>query len=151
MKVLLFILNLSITFLCLSQSTVGSSGDVYQIDDYEYSFNIGVTFIETDTCSENIVTTGQFQPSISPEFYSVGEMNENLISLYPNPVNDVIFIDSDQLVMEYSLYNVLGEKILHNTIIDKQGINVQSLEPSTYFLEVITVDNLKYMAKFIKL
>lgn len=60
------------------------------------------------------------------------------VSLYPNPTNDVLFIDVER-VDNYSLviYNLSGQKVLEQTLTDKHNlVNVNNLPVGTYFYEL---------------
>ena len=60
------------------------------------------------------------------------------VSLYPNPTNDVLFIDVER-VDNYSLviYTISGQKVLEQTLTDKHNlVNVNNLPVGTYFYEL---------------
>jgi choice-of-anchor B domain-containing protein len=75
----------------------------------------------------------------------------DLISVYPNPVNDVLFIESkDKLNFEpVKIYNVYGELVKKCTsfIGSKAGIDVGELESGIYYLKL---GSDKMNIKFIK-
>lgn len=71
---------------------------------------------------------------VTPESLGVS----STVSLYPNPTNDVLFIDVER-VDNYSLviYNLSGQKVLEQTLTDKHNlVNVNSLPVGTYFYEL---------------
>jgi hypothetical protein len=64
--------------------------------------------------------------------------SSSTVSLYPNPTNDVLFIDVER-VDNYSLviYNLSGQKVLEQTLTDKHNlVNVNNLPVGTYFYEL---------------
>ncbi len=64
--------------------------------------------------------------------------SSSTVSLYPNPTNDVLFIDVER-VDNYRLviYNISGQKVLEQTLTDKHNlVNVNNLPVGTYFYEL---------------
>ena len=70
---------------------------------------------------------------------------EKEIFIYPNPIKNRIYIQTDQIISSYKIYNVMGQLVLSN--IFSESIDISMLEKGTYFLNL---DNLKSKA-FIKL
>lgn len=59
------------------------------------------------------------------------------ISLYPNPMNEILNINSAQTVENIALYNILGQQVQEYQInAATSTIDVSSLEMGTYFLKV---------------
>jgi hypothetical protein len=89
--------------------------------------------------SGNIVlSTGELVPA------TLGTQNQNIVSLkyYPNPVSDVLTLSNDNEITEVSIYNFLGQKVVSlnpNSI--TSSINMSSLLPSAYIVEVISEGN----------
>ena len=77
--------------------------------------HICVTCTELVLDNVRLYTLGELSNLITPCFpFSVSELNENLISLYPNPTNDNIYIDLGGMKTNITatLVNSLGQKIL---------------------------------------
>ena len=70
---------------------------------------------------------------------------EKEIFIYPNPIKNRIYIQTDQIISYYKIYNVMGQLVLSNNF--SESIDISMLEKGTYFLNL---DNLKSKA-FIKL
>lgn len=70
---------------------------------------------------------------------------EKEIFIYPNPIKNRIYIQTDQIINSYKIYNVMGQLVLSN--IFSGSIDISTLEKGTYFLNL---DNLRSKA-FIKL
>ncbi len=92
-------------------------------------------------------------PSCDTVINSVEEvyMNENL-SLYPNPINDKLFIKSKVGTLKtnfYSIQNSLG-KIVQTGIINSDFINTENLIPGIYFLK-IKMKNQNAFGRFVKI
>ncbi|HUR30341.1 MAG TPA: alpha/beta hydrolase-fold protein, partial [Saprospiraceae bacterium] len=69
--------------------------------------------------------------------------------IYPNPVENVIRIKSDELNVPYTIYSMLGNKITTATALH-DTIDVTSLPPGLYFLEIKVDHNEYFISKFIK-
>lgn len=65
------------------------------------------------------------------------------INIYPNPTNRLINItsESDQQVLEVSIYNLIGKKL--QTIKNKNKIDISNLPTGTYFLKAIIDGKIK--------
>ena len=82
-----------------------------------------------------------------------GEFTQNLntvpfekeLFIYPNPIKNRIYIQTDQILSSYKIYNVMGQLVLSNNF--SENIDISMLEKGTYFLKL---DNFKSKA-FIKL
>lgn len=70
---------------------------------------------------------------------------ENEIFIYPNPIKNRIYIQTDQIISSYKIYNVMGQLVLSNNFYG--SIDISILEKGMYFLNL---DNLKSKA-FMKL
>ncbi len=72
---------------------------------------------------------------------------ENLLSVYPNPVNNILNIKHVGLVLnEVSIYNVLGKLVYYNYSSDK--INMSKLNSGVYFVK-IRLENKEVIKKII--
>ena len=85
-----------------------------------------------------LLPTGELVPA------TLGTQNQNIVSLkyYPNPVSDVLTLSNDNEITEVSIYNFLGQKVVSlnpNSI--TSSINMSSLLPSAYIVEVISEGN----------
>ena len=76
-----------------------------------------------DTVTIMITATGSLSPL-------------NGLEIFPNPVNDKVYITTDQTPESVTLYDVLGNPVIRK-VEDTQIIDVRSLQPGIYFLEVV--------------
>ena len=79
---------------------------------------------------------------------------ENSLTIYPNPTNDTLFVEFNELGknVSYEILDVTGKTIYHNsTALEAKmlEINVSSLCAGTYFLKLKS-DNIVSTKKFIK-
>ena len=75
----------------------------------------------------------------------------NSISVYPNPVNEVLFINTphDVVLLDYNISNILGKIVIRDKFISNSNkIDVSSLTTGMYFLS-LTTDQGKVTKKII--
>ena len=85
------------------------------------------------------------------DILAVSDVNKaNQTTIYPNPVKDVINIQSkDSSELSYQVYNIAGQIVLTGKSADKK-INAQKLTSGNYILELTTKQGEKSTQKFIK-
>lgn len=80
---------------------------------------------------------------------SVDENAAINFSLYPNPTTGLLFIHSEEAVIEaITMYNLSGKRVSEKQVINKT-IDVSSIPAGIYFME-ITTENDRTIQKFIK-
>lgn len=68
---------------------------------------------------------------------------EKEIRIYPNPVNDKLFIESPTSIIQIELLNIQGSTVFSENIFSKDyQINVSSLDPGIYFLKLETSEGI---------
>ena len=100
-------------------------------------------FDEEGTYSFAVVSVcedGESEMSEAFEFELIGESigeYENNFEIYPNPVDDVLYIKSDNNIKEVNIYNIVGIKVA--TVSSQQSavsIDMSGLSSGVYFVEV---------------
>lgn len=76
---------------------------------------------------------------------NVGLSSENFetnkVTFYPNPANDVLYIQNDTAILEVEVWNSIGQVMLKQTANDVNvQLNVSHLSSATYFVKLITAD-----------
>jgi len=69
-------------------------------------------------------------------------------SIYPNPVKDILTIDSQKAVEKIEVYDLSGKKAMEVT--GQKQVNMSSLAPGTYILRAVlgkTVETVKIIKK----
>ena len=80
----------------------------------------------------------------------VQSIEENLISIYPNPAQNQITIQSNIKMDSYLIFNALG-KIVMNGDFTNTAINIESLNAGIYFIALRDEDNNQtYHKRFVK-
>ena len=80
--------------------------------------------------------------AIYGELHGVEEMNENGFSVYPNPANGVLVVETRHGASlpanaEYEIANMMGQTLLQGTInCENQQIDINTLPAGMYFVTV---------------
>ncbi|BAO77732.1 hypothetical protein WPG_3502 [Winogradskyella sp. PG-2] len=70
---------------------------------------------------------------------SLSDNELNSLKVYPNPVSDMLYVKSINLIKKIILYNMLGQIILEYKVnLQEASINLKMLEKGVYFLETQT-------------
>ena len=85
---------------------------------------------------------------------TVDGISENATSfnIYPNPVNDMLIIETENNIEEINIYNITGVKVHNEKVRMNDGqytVDVQKLDAGTYIIEVKTNNN-NIIKRFIK-
>lgn len=67
-----------------------------------------------------------------------GALNDNQFSVYPNPFNDVVYLQWAGAEATYELRDAAGKLISSAALQKSQSINTAKLERGTYFIKVIS-------------
>ncbi|MCD4792780.1 MAG: T9SS type A sorting domain-containing protein [Bacteroidales bacterium] len=99
-------------------------------------------------------TIGFVYPDEFFEQYSdINRLSENKINIYPNPANDIIYIDflpSDIEDAQVSFYDITGKEVLSKQFnINEKKIDISELKSGVYFIKINT-ENQIYISKLIK-
>jgi len=114
------------------------------------NFNGTVSFIENEplTVYHN---TGYFYKWIIPFVtISIEESNFNsLLGVYPNPVNDFLWINPAGNKAKIQIYNSIGMMIYTNEIENTTPVSMEMLPSGNYFVKIFS-DNISQTFKIIK-
>ncbi|HBX50990.1 MAG: hypothetical protein A2275_13215 [Bacteroidetes bacterium RIFOXYA12_FULL_35_11] len=81
---------------------------------------------------------------------SISETIFKQIEIYPNPVNDVLYLnDNTNSVSAIEIFDFLGKKIFAEMKINN-SMNVSTLESGCYFIKITTKDGTVRMERFVK-
>ncbi len=80
---------------------------------------------------------------------SNSEFNNLGVVLYPNPVNDLLHIQSDEVLREINIFDMLGKKII-SFYPENNSVDLRSLQSGIYFIELINDKNEIVRKKIIK-
>ena len=136
-----------LSFSSKSQSLIGVAGLTVSNSEYSFDFSIGeISFREmadVTTGEKWIFGTGVIQPTVKVTEPNAEMINDALL-YYPNPTRDILFLNPKyDWITGYRLYNANGSLAQSNTVYNNQ-INMASLAPGAYFLQLLPGSNSKY-------
>ncbi|MCW3787608.1 HYR domain-containing protein [Plebeiibacterium sediminum] len=118
-----------------------SSGDQFAIGETE------VTYTATDAAGNK--TTASFTIKVTDTPTGIDEKDDNILSIYPNPVVDNIYIKGIIERCDVDIYSIKGIRVYSGTIDNDESIPVSALPNGTYFLMIRSKEKIiKY--KFMK-
>ena len=80
----------------------------------------------------------------------VGENAQQIVSIYPNPVSDKLFIEAEKAISNVEIINVTGAVVFSKDFdSDKVEIEVSSLQNGVYFVKMTVGDNTETL-RFVK-
>ena len=101
------------------------------------------TFIDEDPkeSSEYCVVAQYLSGNSEPVCFEIGEVLgveeiESAIRIYPNPVNNTLYINGGNTEFSYVLYNGMGQTVAQGTANGTQEINVSNMAKGVYFLRL---------------
>ena len=78
-------------------------------------------------------------------------MNQNLFSVFPNPVENIINIKGNGVIDNLEVLNQLGQRVLaiDGSLLTNKQLNISSLESGLYFIR-LTANNKTEILQVIK-
>lgn len=104
-----------------------------------------------DINSDNSVASS-WKASTNPVL-STNNFNDNelFFKIYPNPVSDILFINSEATIQEITMYNLLGQQVKTIQVNYKAGeIDVKKVEKGAYFLTIKLKEGGRFSRTFFK-
>ncbi len=132
--VLLFFASLSLN-LTLSQDVLTSSGAYLSNTNGSFSLTIGEVISETFNANNYYLTQGFLQNDLSNN--QLIYIDEDFITIYPNPASEVIQIESGKaLDGNLIVLNLAGSEVLKREfeLINSATIEINELKQATYFV-----------------
>lgn len=125
--------------------------------------NVGDFFgISVSVSSNSYVAVGAFNSDVNGEnsgqvkvfdintFLNVGDLNQNSVIIYPNPVeNNLFFNNGDKKLEDIIVYNSIGQQVLVKANLDSKSLYIGDFSKGVYFLRY-TIGEKKYFQKFLK-
>src|SRR5690606_21957150 len=79
---------------------------------------------------------------------SIGEFEENKVSVYPNPTTGILNISSESTLSSIEIYNVLGSRI--KIVKNSNKVDLSDLSAGTYIAKMTTANGFVKNQKVIK-
>lgn len=134
----------------ITESVISSGGESYSNQDYNLSWTIGETVIETFFADGLTLTQGFQQGS-----YTLTRIDENNngkfeVNVFPNPAVNYVNIETfgEPKEMFASLYDMNGKVVRHQAFTTNAlSLNISDLKEATYLLVITSIKGEK-LAKF---
>jgi glycosidase len=108
-----------------------------------------------DLASTVSLNAGEYRIYTSKKMESVingtDEIKSEQLVVYPNPVNDKLFINTDQLIDRLEIYNLAGSKMHVDTCLDGRNTFDVSDLPAGFYMLKMQVGNKVFTGKIVKL
>lgn len=131
----------------IGPSTLNATGGSKEIAGNIYEYSIGeMALVHTASTPNLIVTQGLLQPLEGAVSISNIALPENALSVYPNPSDDIIYIQPNMAdgggLLTITLLDITGRRLQQQSVSltlgnEKQSINLKSLAAGTYMLHAI--------------
>lgn len=130
-------------------SVLSSYTDCYiteLIPGNEYCFQIGCS---NENTGEESKLSEEVCATISEEPGEGVEENVMIFAIYPNPVENNLTIDTDEVITEINIYSITGVLVYSETSVSDNVINVSDLNNGIYFINIKT-ENGDVVKRFVK-
>ncbi len=135
----LFLLAISVTAYSqdLPQQVVASAGDQYTNASASVSWTVGELTIATLSSSSVTLSQGFQQGNLTVNTLVDQDMLDFNLKAYPNPVIDILILETDEKQQRYQVINMQGEVVLNGNITAVlQEIDFTNLPHGVYLLSV---------------
>ena len=103
-------------------------------------------FNDPQPCQDDAGEVEDYLVVIENDRLSIKNPTQKSIKFYPNPVNEVLSIETDRNDLTYHIYNLMGAHILST---DSKSINVSHLNKGIYIIKSVSNET-HYVGRFIK-
>ena len=121
----------------IKQNVIGSAGDDFKNNKVSVSWTIGEAITETLITESYVLSQGFHQGNLTVIGVDNDFPAEFQIKAYPNPVKDLLIIETQEPGLKYQLIDVHGRVIsngfLHSS---SEEIDCTTFPSGTYFLQV---------------
>ena len=145
-------LNKHLVFITTLSNT---NGDALKFKVYDASEN---KILESTTASINFSPNEVLGDADAPfeikadTVLSVTNFDKNNISIYPNPVENKLFISAKENLKSIKVYTILGKEIINlKTDNAKIELEMMAFNKGIYLLKAVTISNKNITKKIIKL
>lgn len=98
-----------------------------------YYFNWALGFYHAGEGNINRIVQNRLNITKNGAVLSTERFNNFEFSMFPNPVNDILTINTKETLRKVEIFNLLGKKVLSST---KNSVDVSSLSKSVYLVKL---------------
>ncbi len=119
----------SLGYYYLMPSDTGEVSFRFYVGSTSGAAEMNIRFADRDNLSDY----QDVQFTVWVDVSDVEESNRQLL-IYPNPANNVIYVDGDISGLTYELLDIRGKKVLGASSLKESRINISSIQSGMYFL-----------------
>ncbi len=109
----------------------------WKLDGTIVSGNTSNTYTLSNLAANSTVTV-EFKLNVG-----VNEAAQNVVSIYPNPANNVVNVKMDNIIHKIAVVNMNGQVVAESVINNMEGsINTSSIANGMYFLRIETANGI---------
>jgi hypothetical protein len=98
--------------------------------------------------NEPVITNTAINTFVAPN--GIEELSNGIFSIYPNPAENVLYVQSENGNSTYTIYDVTGKvNYTHNSTTTNSSLDISSLSSGIYFIQCISGEEVSTI-KFIK-
>ncbi|WP_282037004.1 carboxypeptidase regulatory-like domain-containing protein [Saccharicrinis aurantiacus] len=155
--------NALVTLTNLDDSSIVFEGETEDSDDYyglvsflhvpfgNYTYSVSALDFSPKEGSYNFEFGSEMEFEITLERRVGIDDVENEISVYPNPAQDVLNIQTNIPIKNLSFYAISGQKVKELSDPNSTVVNIADLAPGLYILKVVDTNNSETIKKINKL
>lgn len=131
--------------------SVTSGADFVSIDDtgLVMGLSAGVAVVRATSVQDSSVY-GEIEVTVLDESMLVTGLNRDRIRIYPNPVKDILYIETGESVSSISVFDLSGRKVSEGLQAVNGRVDVSSLSAGTYVFHVNLENNKVKTFKILK-
>ena len=141
MKTLIISLLLTVSAISFGQNidrdVVGAAGDNYETSTASLSWTLGEVATESFTTTTATLNQGFHQGNLFVTSIDEELDLDLIIKAYPNPVVDILIVETQEQDLNYKIINMNGEVVSNGIItIEKEEVDFTNLPSGIYFLSI---------------
>lgn len=141
MKKFILLFMILIPAFCFSQNTnqqvIASGGDEFKTSTAGLSWTLGEVVTSSLSTESHTLSQGFQQGNLTISTIIEEDVPEIALKAYPNPVKDILIIETAELNLKYLLINVNGEIMINGIITsDHEEIDFTGFPAGIYFLSI---------------
>ncbi|QQU00876.1 T9SS type A sorting domain-containing protein [Myroides odoratus] len=121
-------------------------------------FFLGNLFWSNDLGINPIITTGEadfFVAKLEANPCGSGNLstekfNKPTFSVYPNPTKGIVYIDTQELLNQYFVYDLAGKQVLYGNFTSDNKFNLETLQKGIYLVKITTTNGKYETVKIVK-
>ena len=104
------------------------------------------TVVAGNTTNNYTLSTLAANATVTVEFKladGINEATENVVSIYPNPANNVVNVKMNNIINKMAVVNMNGQIVMESVINNNEGsINTSTIANGMYFLRIETANGI---------